>query len=68
MQLTKVYTNNQYDFYIGHATPTDGVKQYPIYNNIVPKGTEAPKGGYRSMSYIEHIKHAKFPTEVLNHE
>ena len=65
MQLVKVCTDDSYDFYIGHVVADN--LEYPIYN-IVPKGTEAPQGGYMSVSYIEHIKHVKFPREVLSHE
>jgi hypothetical protein len=47
---------DDYDFYIS----ADGT----LYN-IVPTGQKAPAGGYRSVGYIEHIKHVKFPEKYL---
>lgn len=35
-----------------------------IYWNITPLGQGVPEGGYRSQSYIEHIKHGRFDNPV----
>jgi len=56
MSLTKVHSDDKYDYYL---SPAFGNNQ-ALYN-IVPKGSKPPTGGYRNMQYIENIKHAKFP-------
>ena len=47
---------NGYDFYIEVGNGIVG----DLYN-IVPTGSEPPKGGYKARNYIEKIKGVKFP-------
>lgn len=54
--MRKVDSIGEYDFYMKSA----GGDANALYN-IVPKGSPAPKGGYRNMQYIEKIKGVKFP-------
>ncbi len=51
--MTKIAESEGYDFYIDTSGNT--------YYNIVPRGSEVPKGGYRNRDYIEHIKGVRFP-------
>jgi len=55
MQATLIKTEGGYNFW----KLTDSSGGGP-YWNITPVGQDAPKGGYRSRSYIEHIKHMQF--------
>lgn len=48
--MTKINTANNYDYYMGWDE-----KNVPFYN-IVPKGNQAPSGGYYSDAYICKIK------------
>ena len=60
--MVKVGTCNGYDFYLEGSL---GDRE-AIYN-IVPEGSEAPKGGYHNKTYIENIKGVIFPA-VYNYK
>lgn len=47
--MKKVATSNGYDYYIGQS-------KKGTYYNIVPIGSQVPKGGYYSKEYILNIK------------
>jgi hypothetical protein len=51
-------THGDYDFYVLDYNGR------PFYN-IVPRGSQPPEGGYGNREWIEHIKHVKFPLEML---
>jgi len=53
MKRTLIKSENGYNFW---KLVTGG----HVLWNITPEGQDAPEGGYRSKSYIEHIKHQQF--------
>jgi hypothetical protein len=58
--MTKIHTENGYDFYIGIYDKDNG-DRCTIYN-IVTEGASAPSAGYFNMLYIEKVKGIKFPS------
>ena len=55
--MTKIGSNENYDFYMGMHSVND---KRPVYN-IVLKNSPKPEGGYLNKSYIEKIKNVVFP-------
>lgn len=58
MKIISALTHGDYDFYVLNY------QGRPFYN-IVPRGSQPPEGGYGNREWIEHIKHVKFPLEML---
>lgn len=54
--MTLVKQSAKYDFY--QLEDAEGT-----WWNIVPTGSPAPRGGYKSQAYIEKIKHEQFTKE-----
>jgi len=54
MQTILLKTDDAYKYW--RLTDTDGRE----YWNITPRDSAPPAGGYKSKTYIEHIKHVTF--------
>lgn len=55
-----IYTNDRYNFWLGR----DIEPPHRLSYNITPKEYGPPAGGYYSRSFIEDVKHVRFPDSL----